>query len=69
MNRNLTTNTEKIKFICLPSGGTSSVVFYKCFGRLSEKYRPSFIDLPGCGIRKAEAPLTNIDALFWNFRW
>ena len=61
MNNNSKSNTEKIKFICLPGGGTSSVVFYKWFGKLNEKYRPNFIDLPGRGLRKSEEPLTNID--------
>lgn len=61
MNNNSKSNTEKIKFICLPGGGTSSVVFYKWFGKLNEKYRPNFIDLPGRGLRKNEEPLTNID--------
>ncbi|MCR4654124.1 MAG: alpha/beta fold hydrolase [Eubacterium sp.] len=56
----MNTPTKKTKFICLPGGGTSSVVFYKWFGLLDEHYRPSFIDLPGRGLRKSEAPLTDI---------
>ena len=55
------TTSKKIKFICLPGGGTSSVVFYKWFGLLNPEYRPSFIDLPGRGLRKKEEPLTNIE--------
>ncbi len=53
---------KKIKFICLPGGGTSSVVFYKWFGMLDPGYRPGFIDLPGRGLRKKEEPLTDIDS-------
>lgn len=45
MNNNSKSNTEKIKFICLPGGGTSSVVFYKWFGKLNEKYRPNNLNI------------------------
>ena len=54
---------KKIKFICLPGGGTSPVAFFKWFGLLSPKYRPLFVDIPGRGMRKNEAPYTDIDSI------
>ena len=55
--------TKKIKFFCLPGGGTSSIVFIKWGGLLSKHLRQCLIDIPGRGLRKKEQTLTDIESI------
>lgn len=54
---------KKIKFFCLPGGGTSSIVFLKWGGLLAPYLRQCLIDIPGRGLRKKEQTLTDLASI------